>query len=527
MLISPLSTKYAFFIHLANQPLLEQIRMSFISFTKKRYMIGQDGRKPLGSFFGMMFLALAGLVLFFLSTIIFQSSETSLRRTVSGSPALVDISNMPTASNAQTKYPALTDSYLGNKPFSSDLMVQASNKWVDNTAHSVASQSQFNGNVSVFLSDLNWLSLKDGDFTTSITMAIDGISVKSVSNTSPGTLSVNTLDKGSPAVFNIPSVSSKMGQEYAFAIEGKYTTDYLVFELTSFDAATYSNDDNLDLYYDFVSSHTLTNGTLVLNNTYDYNDSKAWNKDDLESAFASAETEVRYSMISIQNQTTENSNFQSYTLTKRSARRRDKIATANGTIEVLEYDYNMRITRYAKSSINPSYKVVYTSGSSNYAMPVTPVFRTSNPDYLNLASLVRNTELYTLYKLESYINVLPLVILIGVYGGLTLLFTAIATIYNFKRFRNKAYSIPQESLNYLLYHPAKVLFPLFQKVRKARFCMVDGYDPATGYNHLGLVLPEDSEGITTREPDVPYGLAPKPTTSKGILGSPTSYNAYA
>lgn len=520
MIITPLSTKYAFLIHLINQPLLEQWRMGLTSFTKKRFMIGQDGRRPLGSFLGMIVLSFIGLLFFFLSTIVFQASNSQLMQSDQGVPSLIDPTNIPSSSNSQTKYPLISDSYLGATLPNSDYQIKSSSLWTDNTAYSVASESQFNGNTSVFLNDLNWNRISgDNGFVTTASMSIDGISVESLSSTTPGTINIQVIDNGSPAVFDIPLVSSTLGQSYAFAIEGKYTLDYLHFDLVTFDAETFSSSDCMDKYYEFVSSHTLTNGTLILNNTYDYSNKNSYDKSNLESDIASAENEVKYSMISVQNQTKEDDIYQSYYLSKRSARRQDKIDTQNGTIDIIEYDYKVRIVRYSKLNLDSVYKVSYTSGSNSggTSLPITPFFRTTNPDYLNMASLSHNRRLLSLYKYESYIDVLPTIILLGVLGGLTLILTCISYAYNFKRIRNKAYSVPLETLSYILYTPSTALFPIFQKVRRAKFCMVDGYDPATGYNHLGLVSHEDADHITRREPDVPYGKAYKPQKKQGNM----------
>lgn len=516
MVISPLTTKYAFFTHLVNQPLSEQLRMSVTSFTKRRYMIGQDGRRPIGSFLGMICIAFIGLVFFFLSTIVFQSSDTSLRRAVTGKPQLIDTSSIPTQTSTDTTYPLISDSFLGNVPVAEGVSIQASPEFTKYTAPSAQSQTEFSGNASVFLDNANWISITDGDFVTTVSMEINGITADELSSTSPGTVDLLVLDNGSPSVFDDPTTSSTIGSGYAFAVEGKFTLDYLYFELTSFDVATYSDADCLQEYYDFVTSHTVNNGTLILNNTYDYNNSQSLNKDTLESNFAKASDEVRYSSISVQNQTLKTDTFQTYFITKRSAVRQSLVQTQYGNIQVVEYDYTLRITTYDKKTLDSAFKTVFTANKANYGLPVTPLFRTNNPDFLNIAALANNDGLYQLFKYETYINILPTVVLIGVFGGLALIFTLISEAYNFRRFRNKAYSIPLESLNYLLYQPSKVLFPLFQKVRKAEFSMVDGYDPATGYNHIGLVPPEDANGVTRREPDVPYGLVYK-TNKNGML----------
>lgn len=529
MLLTPFSTKFAFLTHLVNQPLLEQIRMGFTGFTKKRYMIGQDGRRPILSMLSMSLLAVIGLVFFFISTIVYQTSDTKLMRTPSLLPPdLIIDENIPKVSNGITTYPTIEDKYLGAQTGNEN--IQPGKQWLEKTKYFVSSESQWNGEASVFLNDLNWMQIESNgiDFKTTVSMSIDGISVEELSSTSPGTVNIQVLDKGSPALFDVPSVSTAMGQAYAFAVEGKNTLDYLNFELVAFDSQKWTNDDNLMQYYSYVDAHTNKTGKLLLNNTYDYSNNKPWDKDSLQGDLESAENEVKYSMISVQNQTAEEDNFQTYFLSKRSVRRQDKIKTQNGTIELLEYDYIVRITRYEKTSLNDNYKVKYNNGNGGEGVliPVTPVFRTSQPAYINLASLIGSKRLIADYVLETYIDILPLIVLICVYGGLTLIFTLFAYAYNFRRIRNKAYSVPLETLNFLLYSPGNALMPLFQKVNHAEFSMVDGFDPSTGYNHLGLVPPEDADRISRREPDVPYGLVYK--TPQGMLdASPYSGAHYA
>lgn len=524
MVLTPFSTKYAFYAHVMNQPLLEQLRMGFTSFTKKRYMIGQDGRRPLGSFLGTTGLAVIGLVFFFISTIVYQTSDTSLRRTADASPALKGATDMPTSSNSQIRYPLISDNYLG--PVSSNGQLQETSLWIQNTAHAVQTESQFSGNVSAYLNDPNWMSVSDSngnDFSTTIYMSIDGITANSLASTTPVTITAQVLDSGSPAIFEIPLTSSGLGTSYAVAIAGKYTLDYIHFELATFDAETFSNNDCLDRYYEFATAHTSDNGTLVLNNTYNYSSKASYSQENIESDLSGGSVDVKYAMVSIQNQTSSNDTYQSYFLSKRAVHRQTTIATQNGTIDVVQYDYNVRIVRYAKSALDSNYRAVYTSGSNKDGinLPITSFFRTSNDDYINVASFVDTKGLYSQFVYETYIDILPSVILIAVYGAITLLLTLAAYTYNFRRVRNKAFSVPLETLNFVMYTPGRVLFPLLQKIRRAEFSMVDGFDPSTGYNHMGLVSLEDAEHITRREPDVPYGLVHK--TPQGMLESQNMY----
>ncbi|VVT55156.1 uncharacterized protein SAPINGB_P004455 [Magnusiomyces paraingens] len=530
MLLTPVSTPIAWYIHLTNQPLLEQLRMAITSFSKKRYMIGQDGRRPFGSCLATCFLTALGLTFFFLSTIVFQTSDTALRRSPNGvAPALIGGQNMQTSNTAEVRYPLITDDYLGPESVSDGSLLQPTQLWNTSVGGGVAqSETQFNGNVSVFINDLNWMTVSDSsgkDFTTTIYMTIDGISADTISATTPGTITARVMDNSLPAIFEVPLTASGLGDAYAFAVQGKYTLDYVHFQLVSFSAETYSNSDCLDQYYQFVSSHTLDNGTLLLNNTYNYSSNAEYSQDSIESDIASGDVDVKYGLISLQNLTTDTDQSQTYRLTKRAVHRQTTIATVNGTIDVLEYDYTLSITRYAKSSLDSDYAAVYTSSSTytdGVTLPVTPMFRTSMDTYLNVATLVHNKNLYTIFVYETYVDILPTIILIAVFGGITLLATIISYAYNIKRVRNRAYSVPLETLNFVLYTPGRVLFPMFQKIKRAEFSMVDGFDPSTGYNHMGLVSLEDAEHITHREPDVPYGLVHK--NPQGMLNNPSPYS---
>lgn len=526
-------------------------------------MIGQEGRKPVGSFIKMVGIAILGLTFMFLSTIVFQTSATSLQKYKTGDMSFVSSSGdrngnggFPAGSNSVLRYPLISDKYLGYDPLAPGLFAEASKKWKAYTGDAPKYPlSQFSGSDSVNLKDLNWMSIDDKNYSTTFSMTFDPISVDSFSSRSFGNVNVQLFDNGVPVIFNLPFVSASMGQNFAFAIQGKSTLDYLVFEQTAFDAISFTSEDNLQEYYDYISTHTLKNGTLILNNTFTYNETTTLGLDKakLEKEFANIEQgEVKYSMISIQNQTLSTSNFQSYALTKRSARRRDKTLTANATIDLLEYDYNMKIVRYAKSHIDNKYKILYipksnmgnnADGNTNsltYPAPATPIFQTNNDDWLNVATLSQNPNLISIFRYETYIDAVPIIILNVLYFALTVAFTVFALVYNHDRYKDKMYSITQETLNYLLYNPSTVLFPIIEKVcgiggsnleekgekgsenrgnddGVRQFSMVDGYDPKTGCNHLGLVRkPFDSDSITAREPDVPYGLAPRPKRSKTV-----------
>lgn len=508
MLVSPFSTPIALYIHLASQPLIEQVRMGCTGFSKKRYMIGQDGRKPIGSCLGMAGLALFGLFFVFLSTIVFQCSRTSLQNTLVGAPpAFSETGQVPFTSTQVIKYPLLTDSLLDTLPLKQGTAVEPSKLWTHGRVP--WSQSQFSGNSSIHFSDENW-SIEDGDFVTSVSINIDGVAVGALADASPGTLKVQLLDKGLPYVFQVPTVSTNLGQAYGVVIQGQHSLDYLVFQLTAFDAIAFTDSDNLQQYYDYISRHT-TNGTVILNNTFDYNLSKAIDKQTLEHDFADIDGTAHYSLLSILNQTTS-TEFQEYALTKRAARRLDRVASQYATIEVVEYDYTFRIYRTA-ARLPQQHRVIHSG--SGYAIPVSPFIRTNLADYLAVAAVTRDTALLAMYRAETYVDVLPVIILICVYVFLTLAATGLAALHNrHARFRGLAYSMPLELLNYLLYRPVTVLFPVLSKVHKAQLVMVDGYDRGTGCNHLGLVGAVEAERVAASEPDVPYGNVPRPVAGK-------------
>ncbi|CDO53629.1 hypothetical protein DV495_003788 [Geotrichum candidum] len=541
MVISPFTTKYSFYLHLANQPLLEQLRMAFNSFTKRRYMIGQTGRKPLGSCLGMFLIALFGLITVFISTAVYQTSHTELRNTSNGAARLISTDNMPTRNkygdNGNVKYPVISDQFLGSNTtstfangFPQDVMT--TEFWNNDIAHSTQTKSEFSGNVSVSLSDLNWLSIKGSDgVTTTVLMSLDGITAESLPNSTPGTLSVQLLDNGLPALFDVPVVSQSTGNKYAFAVAGVYTLDYVQFDLLKFESKVWTNGENLESYYEFLAEQapfTNENGTDLFNHTYDYSNKNTYDKSDLESDLQkTGDNTVKYSLIGMRNLTKETDLFQSYALTKRSVYRESSITSANNTINLVEMHYQVQITKYSKpAQLQDEFKVRYTAGTHSdggAALPVTPVFTTLQSDFVNMASLTGNDKIADLFTPETYIDIFPTIIVIIVYGAVTFLATIIALAWNFKRYANKAYSFPLELINFLLYNPGMALMPVFQKVRRAKLSMVDGYDPSAGYNHLGLVDPEDALRITRDEPDVPYGLIYKTPTSMLDAGAYPGY----
>lgn len=526
MILSPFSTKYSMFVHLANQPFIDQLRMAFTSFTKKRYMIGQDGRKPIGSWLGMMFLAFTGLVVTFISTAVYQASHMELKNTENAAPALLDSTNMVVkdryGNNDLIKYPVIGDAYLGPKNAPGSGFPEAvlpTEFWNNDIGHSVQTESQFSGNVSVSLGDANWLSITGNNgITTTVLMSIDGITAESLPSASPGTINLQILDNGSPALFTAPMVSQPQGlaqqNTYAFAVAGLHTLDYVQFSLIKFDSQVWSQGDNLDLYYQYLSdqnSFTNENGTSMFNYTYNYDNKQTYDKDNLESDMQqTGDNEVKYSLIGLRNTTAKTDLFQSYALTKRSVYRESSVKSVNNTINLVEFHYQVQITRYSRpAALQDTFKVRYTGGKHSGAgvtLPLTPMFTTSQLDFVNMASLTATDRIYASFTPETYIDILPLIILMAVYGGLTIILSLCSYSWNFKRFANKAYSLPLESLNYLLYNPGTALIPLFQKVRRAELAMVDGYDPTTGYNHVGLVSPDDAARIARAEPDVPYGL---------------------
>lgn len=537
MVLSPFTTKYSMFVHIANQPLIDQLRMAFTSFTKKRYMIGQTGRKPLSSCLGVLMLAAIGLIFMFISTAVYQSSHTELKNTLGTSPSLLDSSNMTTKNkygdNGNVAYPVVGDSFLGPKPDPKTdfpVAVLPTDYWTTNIANTTQTKTQFSGNISVSLSDTNWISIPGHDsVTTTVLMSIDGITAEDLPSASPGTVSLQILDDSSPALFSLPAVSEANGlamqNTYAFAVAGLYTLDYVQFSLVKFDSQIWTEADNLNQYYAYLAeqnSFTNENGTSLFNYTYQYENKTTYDKDTLESDLqAGGTTAVKYSLIGLRNTTAKTDTFESYALTKRSVYRESSVKSTNNTINLVEYHYQVQITRFAKpSALQDAYKVKYTGGTHSNGgapLPITPMFTTSQKDFINMASLTGTAKIYAAFTPETYVDIFPTIILLAVFGGLTLIFTLIAYSWNFKRFANKAYSMPLEALNYLLYNPGNALIPLFQKVRRADLSMVDGYDPTTGYNHLGLVAPDDAERISRAEPDVPYGITYK--TPSGMLES--------
>lgn len=541
MVISPLTTKYSFYLHLINQPLLEQLRMAFNSFTKRRYMIGQTGRKPLGSCLGMFLIALFGLVTIFISTAVYQTSHTELKNTSNGAPLLISTDNMPTSDkygdNGNVKYPIISDKFLGNQAINLHngfpQGVMPTDFWNNDIAHSTQTKSEFSGNVSVSLNDLNWLSIPGNNgVTTTVRMSLDGITAESLPNSMLGTLSVQLLDNGRPALFDVPIISQSSGNKYAFAVAGIHTLDYVQFDLVKFESKVWENAENLDNYYAFLdeqSPFTNENGTELFNNTYDYSNKKSYDKGDLDSDIQkTGDHTVKYSLIAMRNLTKESDSFQSYALTKRSVYRESSVTSVNNTINLVEMHYQVQITKYSSpGQLQDEFKVRYTAGTHSNggaALPLTPVFSTTQPDFVNMASLLGNNKVFDAFTPETYIDIFPTIIVIIVYGGITLLATIVASAWNFRRYANKAYSLPLELINFLLYNPGTALMPVFQKIRRASLSMVDGYDPSAGYNHLGLVAPEDALRITRDEPDVPYGLIYK--TPSGMLEA-GAYPGYA
>lgn len=553
MLLTPFSTQYSFFAYIAQLPLADQLQMAFTGFSSKRYMLGQDGaRKPLRSCLTVVSLAFVGLVFTFLSTIVFQVSHTELGNSVTTNPNVISSEQMKSVEKTNTAgtqitYPVLQDMFLGpaaQNEAESNLhktrTILPSKYWESNIGLPTQTASQFSGSVYVSMTDVNWMSIAtttdSTNLTTSVYINLSGITAEGLAQTTPGTVSVQVFNNSMPVDFDLPYVdetstnggtSGNQQNTYAFAIDGVSTLDYVQFSLVKFDAQEWATDTNLADYYAYLEAQAPfvnKNGTLLFNHTYDYSTMKSYDTAQLESDLqVGGDTAVRYALISARNTTSEGDLFQTFAVTKRSAYRQTTANTSYGTIDLVEYHYLVQITRFAKTgNLKDGFKVKVTTDSETtataFSVPVTPFFRSAQSDYINMASLTGLNGIYTAYTPETYIDMIPIIILISAYIGTTLGLVIFALFWNWHRFQDKAYSIPLQLLNYIFFSPGNTLHPLLDKVSGVELSMADGYDPNLGYNHLGLMAVEDAKRITVAEPDVPYGQIYKGRKDSGATG---------
>ena len=163
MVLSPFNTRAAFYSHIANQPLADQIQMAFSGFSKKRYMLGQKpGSKPIGQAALVVVLAVLGLSFTFLSTIVFQTSHTQLRNTKTTNAQLVSVADIPTSTYSGTTnnllFPVISDDYIASVPLKDKSITRTilpSDYWNDNVGLETQSKLQFSGEVYLSLSDAN------------------------------------------------------------------------------------------------------------------------------------------------------------------------------------------------------------------------------------------------------------------------------------------------------------------------------------------------------------------------------------
>lgn len=422
------------------------------------------------------------------------------------------------SSDADTVYPAIEDAYLGATRNTNPHLTRVelpSDHWEDHIGQPTQTHIEFSGTVYVSLSDVNWRSIPGKDLSTSVFMNLDGITAEDLPTTKPGTVNVQVIKDTVPGVFHLPFIDQTTGlredNTYAFAVDGLASLDYVQFSLIKFDAQKWDGADNLQLYYQYLedqSKFVNQNGSLLFNHTYDYKTMTEYDKGQLESDFqVGGEDEVRYSLLSVRNTTARHDLFQTYTLTKRSAYRQNSVATAHGTINFVEYHYLIQISRYAKpGNLQDAFKVKLTRNSpAGVPIPITPFFKTANYDYINVASLTGNKGIYQAYVPQTYIDMIPTIVLISAYIGIMAIMGGYIIYWNNDRFKEKAYSIPFQLINYVFYHPENSLHPLTEKIASIELSMTDGYDPQLGYNHLGIMSVHDANRITMAEPDVPYG----------------------
>lgn len=527
MVLSPFNTRAAFYSHIANQPLADQIQMAFSGFSKKRYMLGQKpGSKPIGQAALVVVLAVLGLSFTFLSTIVFQTSHTQLRNTKTTNAQLVSVADIPTSTYSGTTnnllFPVISDDYIASVPPKDKSITRTilpSDYWNDNVGLETQSKLQFSGEVYLSLSDANWMSIQGGDqLSTMVSMTIDGITAESLPIAALGVVSVQVIQDSLPDVFAVPVITETTGLTRdninTFTVDGVHSMDVVQHSLLRFDSQTWDTKDNLDRYYAYLDSQKSfvnQNGTLLFNNTYDYQTKNPYDKNDLETDLqVGGKDPLRYSLISVRNTTASTDKFQTYTITKRSVFREDNVSTQYGTIHLVEYHYWLQVTKFGKArKLNDNFKIKYSRGTdaptSYRRLPMTPVYMTNKQDYITAASVTQDKNIYVSYIPETYVDMVPLIALICVYAGILFLMGAFSFYWNMRHFVQKVYSIPHELVSYLFYSPDTNLGHIIDKVNSLELSMVDGYDPQLGYNHLGLISLDDAQRISKAEPDVPFG----------------------
>lgn len=527
MVLSPFNTRAAFYSHIANQPLADQIQMAFSGFSKKRYMLGQKpGSKPIGQAALVVVLTVLGLSFTFLSTIVFQTSHTQLRNTKTTNAQLVSVADIPTSTYSGTTnnllFPVISDDYIASVPLKDKSITRTiipSDYWNDNVGLETQSKLQFSGEVYLSLSDANWMSIQGGDqLSTMVSMTIDGITAESLPTAALGVVSVQVIQDSLPDVFAVPVITETTGLTRdninTFTVDGVHSMDVVQHSLLRFDSQTWDTKDNLDRYYAYLDSQKSfvnQNGTLLFNNTYDYQTKNPYDKNDLETDLqVGGKDPLRYSLISVRNTTASTDKFQTYTITKRSVFREDNVSTQYGTIHLVEYHYWLQVTKFGKArKLNDNFKIKYSRGTdaptSYRRLPMTPVYMTNKQDYITAASVTQDKNIYVSYIPETYVDMVPLIALICVYAGILFLMGAFSFYWNMRHFVQKVYSIPHELVSYLFYSPDTNLGHIIDKVNSLELSMVDGYDPQLGYNHLGLISLDDAQRISKAEPDVPFG----------------------
>lgn len=527
MVLSPFNTRAAFYSHIANQPLADQIQMAFSGFSKKRYMLGQKpGSKPIGQAALVVVLTVLGLSFTFLSTIVFQTSHTQLRNTKTTNAQLVSVADIPTSTYSGTTnnllFPVISDDYIASVPLKDKSITRTilpSDYWNDNVGLETQSKLQFSGEVYLSLSDANWMSIQGGDqLSTMVSMTIDGITAESLPTAALGVVSVQVIQDSLPDVFAVPVITETTGLTRdninTFTVDGVHSMDVVQHSLLRFDSQTWDTKDNLDRYYAYLDSQKSfvnQNGTLLFNNTYDYQTKNPYDKKDLETDLqVGGKDPLRYSLISVRNTTASTDKFQTYTITKRSVFREDNVSTQYGTIHLVEYHYWLQVTKFGKArKLNDNFKIKYSRGTdaptSYRRLPMTPVYMTNKQDYITAASVTQDKNIYVSYIPETYVDMVPLIALICVYAGILFLMGAFSFYWNMRHFVQKVYSIPHELVSYLFYSPDTNLGHIIDKVNSLELSMVDGYDPQLGYNHLGLISLDDAQRISKAEPDVPFG----------------------
>lgn len=532
VVLSPFSTKSTFLTYIAHQPLSDQIQMSFSGLSNKRYMLNQEPRrKQVRPVLTIACLAITGLFFTFLSTIVFQTSALQLRDRPVDNLNLVSTANMSKiflqGTTNTLNYPVIDDSFLGTENKTDEKgtrAIKASEFWKKNTGNPPL-KPYFSGEVYLTLGETNWMSIEGPQNTsTTLSMSIDGVSAEEIPSASLGVASVQVIDDSFPDVFSVPLVSGSSGgfnkeDTQSFVVDGESTMDLVQYSLLKMDSQVWGDSDNLELYYEYLEAQkpfVNDKGVSLFNHTYDYKTKKLYDKTQLEEDFQVGGSDpVRYAMLAGRNITLDTDDHQTYTITKRSAYREERGTTNFGTINFVECHFLLKITHLNKPAnfhLSDTFKVKYSRGTNDSAgyksLPFTPIYSTSKDDYLTLASFSGSKILYNTYLPETYIDAVPIIALLSIYAFLIFCCVAFSIYWNIGRFKNKAYSVPEEMMNYVFYNPVDNLSPMLNKVLGLNLSMVDGYDPHLGYNHVGLVSEEDGERIRAAEPDVPYGLIP-------------------